>query len=361
MSAKIILILVTVFSAFSLTAAEGQLANSLPADAEAAWKEVENASKPPLPPAEWAGKAPTEEQRKEFYLSLAAKSEIVADKAKEFYTRFPSHAKATEAKEREQTFRRQATQFRGSNIAEEKLSPEEESFRQKMNDVQKRALGKRDPSKSDNGMADVIKEMEAGLREVMKEFPERPEPWQQLLNAAEYAPKKEDQLRILGDIVNAKAADEETIARAKAAIRAVGALGHPLEMSFTASDGRKVDVQKMNGKVVLVDFWASWCGPCIASLPEVIDLHKKYNAKGFEIIGINMDKDQRLMEQVVNKFKMPWPQYFDGKGWGTKFALEYNISAIPSVWLVDKKGILRTMNARENMEKQITDLLAEEI
>ena len=359
MNAKLVILLL--FTAFSLTMGAAQTAKSLPADAETAWKDVENASKPPLPPAEWASKAPTEEQRKEFYLSLADKSEIVADKAKEFYTRFPDHPKAAEARQREQTFRRQATQFRGSNSAPEKLSPEEESFRQKMNEVQKRALEKRDESKPDNGMADVIKEMERGLRDVMKEFPERPEPWQQLLAAAEYAPKKEDQLRILGDIVAAKAAGDETIARAKAAIRAIGAVGHPLEMSFTASDGRKVDVQKMKGKVVLVDFWASWCGPCIASLPEVIDLHKKYNSKGFEIIGINMDKDQHLMEQVVHKFKMPWPQYFDGKGWGTKFALEYNINAIPSVWLVDKKGILRTMNARENMEQQITDLLAEEI
>ncbi|MGZ8940656.1 MAG: redoxin family protein [Limisphaerales bacterium] len=358
MSAKIILILLT---AFSLMAAELKPANSLPADADAAWKEVENASKPPVPPSEWAGKAPTQEQRKEFYLSLADKSEIVADKAREFYTRFPDHAKAAEAKEREQTFRRQATQFRGSDDSPEKLSPEEEAFRQKMNDVQKRALQKRDPSKPRNGMADVIKEMEKGLRDVMQEFPERPEPWQQLLSAAEYAPAKEDQLRILGDIVKARAADEQTVERAKAAIRAVGALGHPLEMSFTASDGRKVDVQKMKGKVVLIDFWASWCGPCIASLPEVIDIHKKYHAQGFEIIGINMDKQQNLMEGVVHKFKMPWPQYFDGKGWGTKFALEYNVTSIPSVWLVDKKGILRTMNAREDMEKQIADLLAEKI
>jgi thiol-disulfide isomerase/thioredoxin len=116
----------------------------------------------------------------------------------------------------------------------------------------------------------------------------------------------------------------------------------------------------MKGKVVLIDYWASWCGPCMQALPEVIDIYKKYQPKGFEIVGINMDKQQGAMEQVVNRYKMPWPQYFDGKGWGNKFALEYNVTSIPSVWLVDKKGVLRTMNAREDLEKQIVDMLSEE-
>jgi len=334
--------------------------NLLPADAAAAWKELEKSFKPPAPPAAWASKAPTEEERKAFYKSLGEQSVIVADKANEFYTRFPQHPKAEEAKEREAVFRRQATQFAGSSAPAEKVSPEEEEFRTKVNEVNRRAMAKRDASKTRNGMADVIKEMEAGLRELMKEYPTRPEPWQLLLQAAEYAPAKEEQLRILGDIVKAEAADKETIARAKAAIRAVGAVGHPLEMSFTASDGRVVDVQKMKGKVVLIDYWASWCGPCMQALPEVIDIYKKYQPKGFEIVGINMDKQQGAMEQVVNRYKMPWPQYFDGKGWGNKFALEYNVTSIPSVWLVDKKGVLRTMNAREDLEKQIVDLLGEE-
>jgi thiol-disulfide isomerase/thioredoxin len=346
-------------TAISLVAAERER-NTLPDNAEAAWKEVETISKPPPPPVEWASKAPTEEQRKAFYESLAGKSVVVADKAKEFYTRFPNHEKAEEAKKKEEIFRKQSQQFRGSSGTSEKVSPEEKEFRDKMNEVQKRALQKRDAAKPRNGMPEVVRELEAGLRDVMKEYPNRPEPWQQLLSVAEYA-DKQDQLRILGDIVKAKAADEQTISRAKAAIRAVGALGHPLELSFTAADGREVDVQKMKGKVVLIDFWAAWCGPCISSLPEVVELHKKYQPQGFEIVGINLDKDQRSMEQVVHRFKMPWPQYFDGKGWGTKFALEYNVTAIPAVWLVDKKGILRTMNARQELEKQIKELLDEKI
>lgn len=351
---------VLLLMAASISAAEAKKADMLPADAEAAWKEVEKAMKPPAPPAEWATKAPTEEQRKDFYRSLGEKSEVVADVAKEFYTRFPDHAKAAEAKERETVFRRQAKQFRGSDSKSEAITPEEKAFREKMNEVKRRALSKQDPSKPRNGMPEIMKEMERGLRELIKEYPERPEPWEELLNAAEYTTPKEAQMKILDDIVSAKAAAPETVRRAKAAIRAIGALGHPLEIAFTALDGRKVDLQKLKGKVVLVDFWASWCGPCMTAMPEVIELYQKYQPKGFEVVGINLDKDRTAMERAVNRLQIPWPSYFDGLGWGNKIALEYNVSAIPAVWLVDKNGILRTMNARQDMEKEIQALLAEE-
>jgi len=334
-------------------------ASLLPENAEAAWQEMERAFKPPAPPAEWGGKTPTIEQKQAFNKFLGEQSEIVANKAKEFYTRFPEHAKAEEARQKEEQFRQLSKQFTAAGTAEGKVSPEEEKFRKQMNEVARRAMSKQDPGKPNNGIAEVIKELEAGLREVMKDFPERPEPWAEMLQAAQFAPAKEEQLRLLGDIVNAKAANEETKTRAKAAIRAVGALGHPFEMSFTASDGRKVEVQNMKGKVVLIDFWAAWCGPCIQAMPEVVSLYGKYKGKGFEIIGINMDREQKAMEQVVNRYKMSWPQYHDGKGWGAKFALEYNVTAIPAMWLVDKKGILRTMKAQENLEQEIVTLLAE--
>ena len=119
---------------------EAKPANLLPAEADAAWQEVEKASKPPVPPAEWASKPPTQEQRKEFYKFLGEQSAVVADKAKEFYTRFPNHAKASDAKQREETFRRQAVQFQGSSAPEPKVSPEEKAFREKMNEVNRRAM-----------------------------------------------------------------------------------------------------------------------------------------------------------------------------------------------------------------------------
>jgi thiol-disulfide isomerase/thioredoxin len=360
MKLKNILLAVILIAAASaaLLAEEARPAatNSLPANADDAWKEIETASRPPPPPAEWGGKPPTPEQREKFMKFLGEQSSIVAGKAKEFYTRFPEHAKAEEAKTREQRFLQQAQSLGhgGSAGAAPANSAEDEKMVRMFNEMVERAF-----KKHGQGSAAVYKDIEAGLRELMKEFPHRPELWQQFFIVARNTVDKEEKKRLLTEVVNSKVADEETIAMAKGLIKSIGAIGHPFEMAFTATDGRKVDVQKMKGKVVLIDFWASWCTPCMATLPHVIQLYNKYNKEGLEIIGINLDQQQRGMEQVVHRFKMPWPQYFDGKGWGTKFALEYTVNGIPAMWLVDRKGVLRTMDAYEDLEPKIKELLAE--
>ena len=165
--------------------------------------------------------------------------------------------------------------------------------------------------------------------------------------------------KLLAEVAASPVVDEQTRAKAESILHKIGAVGRPLEISFTATDGSEIDLQKMKGKVVLLDFWAAWCAPCLASFPEVTKLYEKYHPEGLEVFGINMDKNRAAMNSAIERFQLPWQQYFDGRGWGNKFALEYNVSAIPAMWLVDKRGVLRTQNARENLEKQIQDLLAE--
>ena len=134
-------------------------------------------------------------------------------------------------------------------------------------------------------------------------------------------------------------------------------IGQPLDMKFTAVDGTKVDLAKMKGKVVLIDFWATWCGPCIAELPSVKKTYKKLNPKGFEIIGISLDTKESALKRFIKKENMPWPQFFDGKGWSNSLAKKHGIRSIPAMWLVDKQGNLVDLNARANLEQKVEDLL----
>ncbi len=102
--------------------------------------------------------------------------------------------------------------------------------------------------------------------------------------------------------------------------------------------GNPLAIANYKGKVVLVDFWATWCVPCVAELPNVLAVYEKYHAKGFEVIGISLDKDKTALTSFIQKKKMPWPQYFDGQGWNNKLAAKYGISSIPATYLLNGGG-----------------------
>jgi thiol-disulfide isomerase/thioredoxin len=134
----------------------------------------------------------------------------------------------------------------------------------------------------------------------------------------------------------------------------------PVDLKFTAVDGHEVDLANLRGKVVLVDFWASWCGPCMAEAPNVVATYQKLHAKGFEIVGISLDQEKPAMEAAMKQHGMTWAQYFDGKGWENKISSEFGIQSIPAAWLLDKKGMLRENGLRgEALSAGVEKLLAE--
>ena len=133
----------------------------------------------------------------------------------------------------------------------------------------------------------------------------------------------------------------------------------PLDLKFTAVDGTEVDLAKMRGKVVLIDFWAVWCGPCVAELPNVIKAYEKLHPKGFEIVGISLDQDKAKLEAFTKDKGMKWVQYFDGKGWKNDISTRFGIHSIPAMWLIDKKGMLVSTNVRGRLEEEVEKRLAE--
>ena len=134
----------------------------------------------------------------------------------------------------------------------------------------------------------------------------------------------------------------------------------PVDLKFTAIDGHPIDFASLRGKVVLVDFWASWCPQCIADMPNVAETYGKLHDKGFEIVGISLDEDKAAMESALKMYGMTWPQYFDGAGWKNKISASFGIEALPAAWLLDKSGMLRMTNLRgEALAAGVEKLLAE--
>lgn len=338
----------------------------LPDDAEKAYDELDKANRVPAAPAEWNTTPPTEEQRKEFRKSLSVAAGKAADKAKEFALRFPSHRNAKFAKSIHRELLKAAIQLGaedrvaeleglGPEEANPVLSPEPTAFQLKMQAAVDKAQ-----SMQPRGLDAMLETLETELRSIRKEYPDEQAVLASMMQIVQLGSPKRAR-PIVEEILQVTNLHPVLRLMAGKAKSRFDRLDKPFDLEFTAVDGRKVKLSDLRGKVVLVDFWATWCPPCVASVPELIALHRRLQPKGFEIVGISADEEQGELKSFVKRTGMSWPQFFDPAGRESRLLEELGIEKYPTMWLVDRKGILRDLDAHPGMAKKVEDLLAEKL
>lgn len=345
---------------FLLAAAPGR-----GADADTLWKELVAGNEPPDLPEAWEQRAPGEDERQRFVHGMASASATNAELARTFYQRFPNDRHAHEARLLEARQLAIAAHFGLTNRANElaaakralppSLSDEERFF------VESGVAYRLDYlEQSRTGMSD-LGAFEREARRLRREFPGLADADDLFLDVAKahFGRDRFDTAKALARELLSGKTTAGIKEGAESVVTRAGLVGKPLMLRFAALDGREVDLEKLRGKVVLIDAWATWCTICMEKLPALKQTYAELHPKGLEVVGLNFDDSRAAVEKLIAKEKIAWPNYFDGKGWENKYGAQFKIVSLPTLWLIDKKGTLRELNAHENTREKIEKLLAE--
>ena len=131
------------------------------------------------------------------------------------------------------------------------------------------------------------------------------------------------------------------------------------ELALPNTDGEVIALSSLRGKVVLIDFWASWCGPCRMENPNVVRTYNKYKDKGFTIYSVSLDQDKNAWIKAIEADNLSWPNHVsDLKGWQSAAAAKYNVNSIPATFLIDGEGRIIDQNLRgPALEQKLQQIL----
>ncbi len=197
-----------------------------------------------------------------------------------------------------------------------------------------------------------------GLQKLQKDYPDRPEMYaRELAYALSRCGKQNEALAFMNRIETEMllSKKDRLLPRIKHHFDMVRMVGKPL-MEFQVKDhrsGKEISPKTLTGIVVLVDFWATWCRPCISELPHLKATHEKFSQAGFEIFGVSLDENRAKLDRMILGKKMNWMHHYDGKKWKNELAVKFGVHSVPANLLVDQGGIVRGVNLRGKAIKEM--------
>ena len=135
----------------------------------------------------------------------------------------------------------------------------------------------------------------------------------------------------------------------------------PAATDFSAPnpEGKTVSLKESLGKVTIIDFWASWCGPCRVENPNVVALYNEFHAKGLNIIGVSLDKDAAKWKEAIAKDQLTWTHISNLKHWEDPIAKQYGVQSIPATFILDASGKIVAKDLRgAELKAKVAELLA---
>ena len=338
-------------------------ADSAP-DADAAWRDLKGAKPVPNLPPEWEKTPPTDQAV--IRQTLRGESErllTLAGQARQFATTYPAdphHGAALQiAAQALMSAQRIGSPTAAKLLAEldvDRLKDAQLPPAQRL-EIRMRQVQAEAEALAPKSVTEARDKFEAGARALIKDFPDEPAPWAMLLECVDQGNDAASRGK-LSEIAGGKA-PAPIKERATGILHRYDSLGKPIEMKFFAIDGSAVDLASMRGKVVVVQFWATWCTTCVEAMEKIAQSYDSLQKIGVEVIGINLDPDKAKVLKLLKEKGVKWPQFWEEAGNGNRLVREWGIGKLPAMWLIDRNGVLRDLEAQDDLSKKIGAMLDE--